>query len=87
MNKQCDGCKEAAWVIAELRQKLASAGVEGSPPPGAMGTIPTLLKRAQSAEHELEKLRNALREAAKGSSSEERFGERVTELVLPLLPE
>jgi hypothetical protein len=39
--------------VAELRKKLALAGVEGSPPPGGQGTIPALLQRAQSAERKL----------------------------------
>ena len=45
---------------AELRRKLAEAGVEGSPPPGGQGTIPTLLARTQDAEEQVRKLRKAL---------------------------
>lgn len=33
---------QAREIIRDLRRKLAEAGVEGSPPPGGMGTIPTL---------------------------------------------
>lgn len=47
-------------TIRDLRRKLAEAGVEGSPPPGGQGTIPTLLARTQDAEEQVRKLRKAL---------------------------
>lgn len=42
-----------ASVIRELRQKLAIAGVEGSPPPGEETTIGVLIGRARAAESTL----------------------------------
>jgi hypothetical protein len=45
---------EAATIIADLRRKLAEAGVEGSPPPGRMGTIPELKARLAAVVEALE---------------------------------
>lgn len=58
--------EEAHNLIQELRRKLAFAGVEGSPPPGRMGTIPELRSALQSAEKERDEARalnKLLREA------------------------
>ncbi len=52
--------EDATFIIRELRQKLAIAGVEGSPPPGEETTIGALLTRAQNAEEREVKWRNAL---------------------------
>lgn len=60
----------ANGIIRELRQKLAKAGVEGSPPAGGMGTIPTLLHRARTAEarvKELERERDKWRDLVRAT--------------------
>ena len=51
--------RETREVIADLRRKLAEAGVEGSPPLTGDTTIGALLERARTAERRVEMLREA----------------------------
>lgn len=47
---------EVTTIIADLRRKLALAGVEGSPPPGMETTIGSLSRRLVAAEQRAERL-------------------------------
>lgn len=51
---------ETMGIIADLRRKLAEAGVEGSPPPGRDTTIGQWSNRAHNAEEQVRTLRAAL---------------------------
>jgi hypothetical protein len=56
----CAKLSEDRAIIRELRQKLAIAGVEGSPPPGETTTIGALLERARTSEARVTRLEEVL---------------------------
>lgn len=60
---------------------------DGSVPGNAREAAEGWKRRHDEMQNELNKLRGALRKAARESNSEERFGELVSEYALPLLPE
>ena len=63
LNQRAENAK-AIGVIRELRQKLAIAGVEGSPPAGET-TIGALYKRAHAAEELVRSLQDELHAATR----------------------